>query len=190
MAEMDAAARSLNCPAELQGLRDGVLHVLRHVLRDKTMADDLCNETFRVVLERLRQQPLEEPEKLAPFLAQTARLLARNAQRAEVRRRTFTGQQQAIDEFGDPEADPSAVSQAQARTDAVQKILAELPTVRDREILVRVYLRDEDKDQVCRDLGIDDAHFRRVVFRARERFKALLDKRYRAADLYCFAVSL
>src|SRR5688500_3957007 len=102
MPELDAAARSLNCPAELQGLRDGVLHVLRHILRDKSLADDLCNETFRVVLERLRQQPLEDPDKLAAFLAQTARHLARNVQRAEVRRRTFTGQQEAIDEFVDP----------------------------------------------------------------------------------------
>jgi RNA polymerase sigma-70 factor (ECF subfamily) len=190
MAEMDAAARSLSCPAKLQGLRDGVLSVLRHVLRDKSLAEDLCNETFRVVLERLRQQPLEDPDKLAPFLAQTARLLARNVQRAEVRRRTFTGQQEAIDEFGDPEADPSAQSQAQDCAKAVYKVLAELPTVRDREILVRVYLRDEDKEQVCRVLGIDDAHFRRVVFRARERFRALLDKQYRAADLYCFAFLL
>jgi RNA polymerase sigma-70 factor (ECF subfamily) len=51
-------------------------------------------------------------------------------------------------------------------------------------------LRDEDKEQVCRELGIDEAHFRRVVFRARERFRALLEKRYRVADLYGFAIAL
>lgn len=190
MAEPDAVSRSLSSPAELQKLRDGVLLVLRHDLRDKALADDLCNETFRIVLERLRRKPLEDPDKLAPFLAQTARFLVRNTHRAAIRRRTFTGQQQAIDEYGDPEADPSAKSQADARAHAVQKVLREIPTVRDREILVRVYLRDEDKEQVCRELGIDEAHFRRVVFRARERFRALLEKRYRVADLYGFAIAL
>ena len=179
----DVTSSRLTSPAELQRLREGVLLVLRHDLRDRTLADDLCSETFRIVLERLQHQPLQEPDKLAPFLAQTARLLARNVQRTARRRRTFTGQQQAIDEYGDPAADPSAASQADARAKAVRKVLQEVPSVRDREVLVRVYLHDEDKDQVCRELGIDERHFKRVVFRARERFRTLLEKRYRVSDL-------
>jgi RNA polymerase sigma-70 factor, ECF subfamily len=186
----NAVAGSFDSPAELQRLRDGVLLVLRHDVRDKALADDLCNETFRIVLERLRHEPLHEPDKLAPFLAQTARHLARNAGRAASRRQTFTGQQEAIDEFGDPDADPSAASQAQSRAQAVRSVLEEIPMARDREILVRVYLHDQEKDQICRELGIDAAHYKRVVFRARERFRALLERRYRVSDLYCFAIAL
>ncbi len=188
-AEAVAAAFGLAGSAELERLRDGVLVLLRRELRDKTLADDLCNEAFRIVLERLHQQPLEDPDKLAPYLAQTARFLARTNQRTVRRRRTFTGQQQAIEEFGDPEADPSAATQTEARAKAVRRVLKEIPNVRDREILVRVYLRDEDKEQVCRELGIDESHFRRVVFRARERFRALIEKRYRISDLYGFSIA-
>ena len=57
----------------------------------------------------------------------------------------------------------------------LRKLLAQLPVARDREILVRFYLEEQDKDEVCRGLGIDASHFHRVVFRARERFRALLD---------------
>ncbi len=183
MSEADLACLGLRTPSELQQLRDGVLFVLRHELQDRTLAEDLCNEAFRVLLERLRKQPLDDPSKLVPYLAQTARFLARSSHRVARRRRTFTGQQQAIEEYRDPEADPSAASQAEARAKAVHRLLSELPNARDREILVRLYLREDDKAQICRDLGIDDEHFRRVVFRARERFRALVEQQYRVSDL-------
>ncbi|MGH8221378.1 MAG: RNA polymerase sigma factor, partial [Woeseiaceae bacterium] len=141
------------------------------------------------VLERLRQQPLEDPAKLAQYLAQTARFLARNNRRVVRRRRTYTGQQQAIEEFHDLEADPSAATQVDDCAKAVRKVLKEIPNIRDREILVRVYLHDQDKAQICRELGIDENHYRRVVFRARERFRALIEKRYRVSDLCGFAIA-
>ena len=47
---------------------------------------------------------------------------------------------------------------------------------RDREILRRFYIDEEDKDSVCRQLGIEPEHFHRVVFRARERFRGLAEK--------------
>ena len=63
------------------------------------------------------------------------------------------------------------------------RVLAEMTTPRDRELLVRYYLRDEDKAAICRGLGLTEAHFNRVIFRARERFRALLETRYARADL-------
>ena len=80
MTDADAAVLSLNSPADLKRLREGVLVVLRRELRNQALAEDICNETFRVVLERLSQQPLEDPNALAPYLAQTARFLARMVQ--------------------------------------------------------------------------------------------------------------
>lgn len=189
MTEADASILGLDSPAEFQRLRNGVLVLLRQELRDNALAEDLCNEAFRIVLERLRQQPLEDPAKLAPYLAQTARFLARTDYRIARRRQTFTGQQHAIEEFEDPAADPIAATQVDECAKAVRKLLQEIPNIRDREILVRVYLRDEDKEQICRELGIDESHYRRVVFRARERFRALIEKRYRVSDLYGFAIA-
>jgi len=187
--ETDSASLSLRSPTELQRLREGVMVILRRELRNNTLADDICNEVFRIVLERLRQQPLEDPEKLAPYLAQTARFLARSHHRTVRRRRTFTGQQDAIEDYGDPDADPASATQAEDRAKAVRQVLSEIPNVRDREILVRIYLHDQDKAQVCRELGIDESHFRRVIFRARERCRLLLEKRYRVSDLYSLVLA-
>jgi RNA polymerase sigma-70 factor (ECF subfamily) len=185
----DIALMRLQSAAEVRGLREGVLVILRRELCSRTEVEDLCNETFRIVLERLRQQPLEDPEGLAPYLAQTARFLVRGNRRTARRHRTFTGQQDSIDQFADPASDPSALAHSQARAKAVRRLLQEMPSVRDREILVRFYLRDESKDAICGALAIDEEHFRRVVFRARQRFRDLLEKRYRVSDLYCLALA-
>ena len=42
---------------------------------------------------------------------------------------------------------------------------------RDREILRRFYVEEEDKDSICKDLKIDGTHFNRVLFRAKARFR-------------------
>ena len=56
----------------------------------------------------------------------------------------------------------------------VRKLLDELPVQRDREILVKTYLQDEDKSEICEALGVDSAHYNRVLFRAKQRFRELL----------------
>jgi RNA polymerase sigma-70 factor (ECF subfamily) len=42
---------------------------------------------------------------------------------------------------------------------------------RDREILRRVYILEEPREIVRRDLDLDELHFNRVLHRARERFR-------------------
>lgn len=171
-------------PAVLRELRDGVLFLVKRDVADHALAEDLCNEAFRVLLERLARRPLEDPAKLAAYLAQTARNLATAERRKAARRRTVTGQQQAIDDFSDAEPDPSAVLQSQTRARAVRQVLEEMPTARDRQLLVRYYLNDEDKADICHDLNLSKEHFNRVIFRARNRFRLLLDKRYARRDLF------
>ena len=50
-----------------------------------------------------------------------------------------------------------------------------MPSARDRTILVRLYLDEEDKDVICRELGLSPAHFASVLHRARQRLKDMLE---------------
>ena len=120
---------------------------------------------------------------MSNYLAQTARNLVRAHRRTEARQRTGTGQQADMEAIAQPELDPALILQSQSRADAVRRVLEEIPHVRDREILVRVYLYDQEKDQICRDLGIGASHYKRVIHRARERFRTLLEQRYARPDL-------
>ena len=175
--------------ARLRELRSGVLFLLHREVTDPALAEDLCNETFRVVLERLRRQPLEDPGKLAAFLAQTARNLAMSDRRKALRRQTVTGEQQVIDHAAAEDADPSVALEMQTRAIAMRRVLEEMPNLRDRQLLVRFYLNDEDQAEICRDLHLTQVHFNRVIYRARERFRVLLDRRFKRADLYCLAIA-
>jgi RNA polymerase sigma-70 factor (ECF subfamily) len=183
-----AGASEFGSDAVLGRLRDGVLYLLRRELRDSVLADDLCNETFRIVLERLRRQPLEDPARIDSYLGQTARNLVIAHRRKEERQRTLTGHQATLEATVAAGADPALILQSRSRAAAIRKVLEEIPLVRDREILVRVYLYDQEKEQVCRELGISAGHYKLVVHRARERFRVLVEQRHARSDLYTFAL--
>jgi RNA polymerase sigma-70 factor, ECF subfamily len=152
----------------------GLLYLLKRRTRDPELALDLRQDTFRVAIEKLRSTRLDEPERLAAFLRAVALNLWVAHQRKNARRAT-TPDSDAIEAAADDSgAGPFAdVSREQVR-DAIGVLLAELGTPRDREILTRLYLNDEDKEGICAALGIDATHFNRVLFRAKQRFRELL----------------
>ncbi|MBN1240551.1 MAG: sigma-70 family RNA polymerase sigma factor [Gammaproteobacteria bacterium] len=151
----------------------GLLYLLNRRCGDPELAADVRQETFRIAIEKLREAPLEEPERLSAYLRGVALNLLLAHRRKESRRATTTDSD-AVDAAADERGGPfDHVSDAELRT-AVRALLAELRTPRDREILTRVYLHDEDKESVCRGLGVDGAHFHRVLFRAKQRFRELL----------------
>jgi hypothetical protein len=84
----------------------------------------------------------------------------------------------ALDELRDAEDDPdwARVGRPQWAT-AARQMLDEMPATRDRELLMRFYLHDEEKEQICQDLRLSMEHFNRVIFRARNRFRELLEQR-------------
>jgi RNA polymerase sigma-70 factor (ECF subfamily) len=49
---------------------------------------------------------------------------------------------------------------------------------------VRFYLNEESKESICADLGVTELQFNVILFRARERFRQLLENRgFRKLDL-------
>jgi RNA polymerase sigma-70 factor (ECF subfamily) len=152
----------------------GLLYLLKRRTRDPELALDLRQDTFRVAIEKLRASRLDDPQRLAAYLRGVALNLWIAHQRKSSRRAT-TADSEAIEEAADPAGTGpyENVSREQVR-DAVKVLLDELNTPRDREVLKRLYLDDEDKETICTALGIDAGHFNRVLFRAKQRFRELL----------------
>ena len=71
----------------------------------------------------------------------------------------------------------------------VREILNELKCERDRQILHRFYLLEEDKVDICQDLELSDVHFNRVLYRARQRFGVLV-KEYERREQSCLLEKL
>ena len=149
----------------------GVLYLLRRLAPE--LADDLHQETFRIVLERLRRRELNEPEGLAGFLRGIARNLVIAERRKSARRRTEADEEELAQAVNPAPGQLSAVL-LDEEAETVRQLIRELPTERDRQLLLRFYVTEEDKESLCADLGLDSLHFNRVLFRARQRFKELL----------------
>ena len=62
------------------------------------------------------------------------------------------------------------------KSSLVRRVLAGLSSDRDRKILYRFYLADDDKDEICADLGVTNLHFNQILCRGRERYKKLFEE--------------
>jgi len=150
-----------------------VSFLLRRLTRDEAMMEDLYQETFRLVIEKVRGGELREAERLPGFVSSMARNLFLVAVRRVGRRQKWQGDPEAADTAPDPAPGQLSRLLAQERAALVRRVLAELANDRDREILSRYYIADQDKDVICRDLNLSDLHFNRVLFRARQRYREL-----------------
>ncbi|MCG8460844.1 MAG: sigma-70 family RNA polymerase sigma factor [Holophagales bacterium] len=152
----------------------GLRAYLRRLGCAPELVDDLHQETFRVVLERLRGKGIEDPDGLAGFLRGTARRLHLGMRRKAARRRTEPDPE-AIAATEDPRSGQLHQMMTAEAASMVRRLLAELEPPRDREILYRFYIAEDQKEAICRDFQLSSLHFNRVIFRARQRFRQLLE---------------
>lgn len=152
-----------------------LLFMLRRRTGDAALADDLHQDTFRVVIERLRDRGINDPGRLGGFIQSTGRNLVIGAVRRRQRRQTYTDSDAVAataDDGHRSQADAVGIEQAALH---VHRLLKQLGSERDRAILVRFYLHNEDKASICDGLELTDVHFNRVLYRAKKRFRELLE---------------
>jgi RNA polymerase sigma-70 factor (ECF subfamily) len=154
--------------------RSGLVALLRHWTRDRSLAEDLAQEALLVAIERLRSRPLDDAAKLGAFLRGTAHNLAVATRRREIRRQTSSASD-LIDGFVDATADPLAAAERAQEAHLIHRLIGELTMPRDRDLLYRHYVAGEPKSRICEELGLDAVHFNRVLYRARVRLRELLD---------------
>ena len=140
---------------------------------DREAARDALQETFIAALRRLRAGELQHPEALPAFLRGIAlNVVLGTERRAE--RRQIEYDMKAVHEVLDNQASAETRLEHGQTVALVKRVIGDLKVARDREVLVRFFLSDEDKSEICRSLGLDADHFDRVLHRARRRLKALL----------------
>jgi RNA polymerase sigma-70 factor (ECF subfamily) len=164
----DRAMENIFCQRYYPAIR----HQLRGYTRDQFKADDITHDVMLTLLLRLRSRGIDEPRYLDRFVHQTARYSYFSWLRQP-------GNQHATLETI---AQPAATSDdaEQDLLNAEQRrltlcLLARLPVERDREVLWRAYFQEESKQRLCEELALSNAHFDRVIFRARKRLRAVVE---------------
>ena len=152
----------------------GLRFLLRRKTRDPHLAEDFLQETWAIALVKIRDKGLDNPGRLAGYLCGIANNLAIGEQRRVNRQRTAVNSE-IVALIPDNSSNPFRhVSRAEVCTQ-VHKLLDDLKTERDREILKRFYVWEEDKESICSALGVDSVHFNRVLYRARQRLKSVIE---------------
>jgi RNA polymerase sigma-70 factor (ECF subfamily) len=166
VAEGDLAAEDAFVRKYQRGVR---VLVRRHCRPNDPIAEDLVQDVLTRVLERLRAGAIRDASALPSYVQATVA----HATSAEFRSRRSIEASETLDQIAGDDAPEAQLSASQLRQ-LVATLLERLPVPRDREVLSRFYLQEQDKADVCRALGIDSEHFHRVVHRARGRFRDML----------------
>jgi RNA polymerase sigma-70 factor, ECF subfamily len=158
----------------LQSQYSGLLSLLRRKIQDPQVAADLLNDAIVTSLVHLRNGRVADPNALAGYVFQVAMNLYRNHRRKHSEQTGKRASVDAIDAVAAPAGTPANADDL-AISRQVRVIMSEMPAERDRVVLTRFYLQEDDKDVICRDLGLSPLHFDKVIFRARKRMKELLE---------------
>jgi RNA polymerase sigma-70 factor, ECF subfamily len=152
--------------------------IISREVSDTAVADDLYQEIFWTVIEKVRQGSVREPEKLSGFVCGVARNHVMHYFRRAARREISIENEQAIHL---PLAAPDQLKELlqKEKADLVWQVLKEMPNERDVQALIRFYIAEEDKEQICADLGLSSLHFNLVLHRARARYKELYERAMR-----------
>jgi RNA polymerase sigma-70 factor (ECF subfamily) len=152
----------------------GLYTLLHRRIRDGNIAQEILNEAVATAIAHSRDGRVSDQTRIAGYVYRVALNLYRNYRREYANRPGVHATGEEIEQLpAQRVAEEAAVDSSILRQ--VVSIISSLPTARDREIVKRFYLDEEDKAEICRSLGLTPLHFDRVIFRARQRMRSLLE---------------
>jgi RNA polymerase sigma-70 factor (ECF subfamily) len=144
---------------------------LRARLRSAELVQDAQQETFLRVLRYFHSgKVLDNPASLPGFVHAVCHNVALEFLRSHTRHSQMP---ENAPETVDPGGGPEAMAATEERRKMVAQVMNGMPE-KDRELLRRVCLDEEDKDAVCREFKVDRSYLRVLLHRARNRFRTIL----------------
>jgi len=134
--------------------------------------DDKVHDTFLIVAQAIQRGELREPERLMGYV----RTIVRRQVAAQIEDNVHSRRHQIDLDWGlavhDAASNPEQTAIQQENQEIALKVLKSIAP-RDREILIRFYLREQPADQICAEMGLTETQFRLLKSRAKARFGEL-----------------
>src|SRR5258707_4441118 len=143
---------------------------LRSRLKSPEAIEDVRQETFARFFVALRDGRILQPECLGSFVNSICNNVLLEHYRAGSRQSSLEDEKKQ--DFPDKRIDLLGALAAKETEKKVREILEQL-SERDRRLLRDVFLEERDKDEVCRDFGVDRNYLRVLLHRAKQSFKSL-----------------
>jgi RNA polymerase sigma factor (sigma-70 family) len=144
---------------------------------EREHVDDIVQDSFLAVLEAIRANRIEHPDKLIGFVRTTLRyhIIAVIDQRVKARESVEL-------EYANPAKAPGFDEEQEVReqVEMARQVLARMKP-REGEVLHRFYILEQPASEICQDLGLNPDQFRNLKHRAKqavnERLGRLLERR-------------
>ena len=139
--------------------------------------DDKVHDAFLTIAQSIRRGDLREPERLMGYVRTVIRRQVAGyiGQAVESRRTLVDPDHGAV--LRDRKPDPERKAIEKQNNALAMRVLNTLP-IRDREVLVRFYLKEQSPAQICRDMRLTATQFRLTKSRAKARFTELGQARF------------
>ena len=149
--------------------------LLRIKLRARMLAsetvEDLRQETYIRVFVKLREDGIRQPERLGAFVNSTCNNVLMEFYRSSSRTSPWDD---SYLEMPDHAVDTEGVLITKQMKQRVRQVIGELPK-KDRDLLRALFLEEKDKDEVCKQFGVDRDYFRVLLHRAKDKFRVLYE---------------
>jgi RNA polymerase sigma-70 factor (ECF subfamily) len=147
---------------------------LRSRLRSPQAIEDVRQETFVRVFTLLRKKSgIRQPDRLGAFVNSICNNVLLEQYRSASRSAPMEDGQET--EIPDTSVDVAAALESREMQDKVREILEAMPE-RDRRVLREIFIEERDKDEVCRDFGVDRNYLRVLLHRAKQVFRTTYTK--------------
>jgi len=132
------------------------------------IVEDVRQETFARFFKALHSDQIQYPERLGSYVLGMCRNILNEQYRVDGRTTSLDGEDEQI--F--PALGVSLVDSLLAKeNEKIVREILETLSERDRRLLRSVFLEERNKDEVCRELGVDREYLRVLIHRAKQAFK-------------------
>jgi RNA polymerase sigma-70 factor, ECF subfamily len=138
-------------------------------LKSPEAIEDVRQETFSRFFVALREEKIQQPNRLGSYVNSICNNVLLEQYRSGARHTSLDDEDESS--FPALDCDLIAALVAKETEKKVREILEKL-TERDRRLLREVFLEERDKDEVCRDFGVDREYLRVLLHRAKQAFKS------------------
>jgi len=145
--------------------------------------EDKVHDTFLIVVNAIRRGDLREPERLMGFVRTVVRRqVAGYIENAVHTRRDQTDLEHGAsvaDRKHNPEQEAIIREKAQLMRSSLQAL-----SERDRDILVRFYLKEQPQEQICKEMSLSETQFRLLKSRAKAKFGEIGRKKLTSSGIF------
>ena len=145
--------------------------------------EDKVHDTFLIVVNAIKRGDLREPERLMGFVRTVVRRQVAGYIENAVHTRRDQTDLECVAAVADCKHNPEQEAIIREKAELMRNSLQAL-SQRDRDILVRFYLKEQPQEQICKEMSLTETQFRLLKSRAKAKFGEIGRKKLTSSGIF------